>query len=90
MVLTFVDAVAKYGKLLKETDLGFAYERAGTSFSGQMSQNFIVLTDANVITGPRGGGRPGPPKFTGGNKRALERGEGQSSLPKRQSGKKTD
>ena len=34
MVLTFVDAVAKYGKNLKGADLSFAYERAGNSFNG--------------------------------------------------------
>ena len=50
---------------LKKADLGFAYERAGESFSGQMSQNFFVLNDEDVIYGPCGNGGSGPPKLTG-------------------------
>ena len=87
--LTFVDAVIKYGKNLRKGDLGFAYERAGESFSGQMSQNFVVLTDDNVIAaGPRGSGKPVAPRLTGGNKRGLDKDDGQNSLSKRPASKK--
>ena len=79
-VLTFVDAVAKFGKRVKEADLSLAYERAGATFKGQMEQNFVVLTDKGVKEGgrqPRAGGSSGiPVVLTGGNaggsKRAFE------------------
>ena len=86
--LTFVDAIMKYGRTLKKADLGFAYERAGESFNGQMSQNFVVLTDDNVITGPRGPGRSETPRLTGGNKRGLEKEDGRNSRSKRPANKR--
>jgi hypothetical protein len=45
MVLTFVDAVSRYGRDMVEGDLVEAYRRAGRSFQGQLQQNFIVLRD---------------------------------------------
>jgi hypothetical protein len=40
---TFTDAIAKYGHLLKQFDLGEAYRRAGSFFKGQLEQKFVVL-----------------------------------------------
>jgi hypothetical protein len=42
---TFTDAIAKYGHLLKQFDLGEAYRRAGSFFKGQLEQNFVVLKE---------------------------------------------
>jgi hypothetical protein len=54
---TFSDAVAKYGSLVKDEDLGEAYRRAGTAFTGQLEQHFVVLRDgAQQATGPMPGG----------------------------------
>ena len=39
LVLTYVDAIVRYGGRVKEGDLGLAYERAGIFFVGQMRQN---------------------------------------------------
>ena len=89
MGLTFVDAVVRYGGRVKEADLGLAYERAGTSFVGQMSQNFVVLTDKGVRKGgrqPRGGGNGGSMILTGGNKRTLEEGKDNETMAKKQAG----
>ena len=87
--LTFVDAIVKYGNRVKETDLTLAYERAGTSFAGQMGQNFIVLTDKGVKKGgrqSRGGRGAGQMILTGGNKRALEDGKDSGNVAKKQVG----
>ena len=62
----------------READLTLAYERAGTSFAGQMGQNFIVLTDKGVKQGgrqSRGGGGAGRAVLTGANKRTLDDGD---------------
>ena len=87
-ILTFVDAVAKFGNRVKEADLGLAYERAGVTFKGQMEQNFVVLTDKGVKEGwrqPRAGGSSGiPVLLTGGNKRALDEERDLSNNAKRQ------
>ena len=72
LALTFVDALLKFGKGLKVADLGTAYGRAGTTFEGQMEQNFVVLKDkmGKGNKGPsRGRGRPAG---VGGNKRPLD------------------
>ena len=77
LALTFVDAIVRYGRKVREADLTLAYERAGTSFAGQMGQNFIVLTDKGVKQGgrqSRGGGGAGRVVLTGANKRALDDG----------------
>jgi len=66
--LTFVDAVATYGHLLKQVELGDAYRRAGNSFKGQLEQLFVVMRESDGGAGrarhqhPAGGiagsGRP--------------------------------
>ncbi len=50
--LTFADAVAKYGKRLDQENLADAYKRAGRSFRGLLSQNFVVLKEETEITAP--------------------------------------
>ena len=45
MVLTFIDAVTRYGREMVEGDLVEAYRRAGRTFQGQLQQNFVVLRD---------------------------------------------
>ena len=42
MILTFIDAVTRYGRELVEGDLVEAYRRAGRAFQGQLQQNFVV------------------------------------------------
>ena len=42
---TFVDAVAKYRRKITDSDLGAAYNRAGSAFAGQLKQNFILLNE---------------------------------------------
>ena len=49
--LTFVDAIARMGKKMIESDFGFAYGKAGISFKGQMQQNFVVLHEKGVKAG---------------------------------------
>jgi len=68
----FVDAVAKFGSRLSHRDLSTAYARAGDTFTGALSQYFVVLSDDVVIRGRsanrmplgrrggRGGGIPRP------------------------------
>ena len=52
----FSDAVKRYGRILREGDLSSAYRKAGTSFEGQLQQNFVVLHDLNQAKpGPWGG-----------------------------------
>ena len=46
MAYTFADALARYGKQLRQSDLGDAYRRAGIAFKGQLQQNFVVLYDS--------------------------------------------
>jgi hypothetical protein len=43
--LTFADAITRYGKKLNLENLDEAYRKAGKAFGGQLSQNFVVLTD---------------------------------------------
>ena len=87
--LTFVDAIVKYGGRVSQADLGLAYEKAGTSFLGQMAQNFVILNDKGVRRGggqSRGGGSSVQPRLTGGNKRALDEENENDSQAKRQVG----
>ena len=46
-VLTFADAIVKYGKNLKEEYLADAYRKVGNSFPGQLEQHFVVLKNRN-------------------------------------------
>ena len=56
MNLGFADAVKRYGRILREGDLASAYRKAGTSFEGQLQQNFVVMHDLNKTrVGPWGG-----------------------------------
>ena len=55
--LTFVDAVEKYGHMLKEEDLGHAYRRCGKSFKGQLGQHFVLLKDQPQVHQVQQGGR---------------------------------
>ena len=64
---TFTDAVSRFSNLLKKDELKTAYERAGMSFRGQLSQTFVVLKEedqdvqdlgtSRPWSGARGGGR---------------------------------
>jgi hypothetical protein len=58
---SFVDSVTKFGKVLTFEDLETAYGRAGTSFNGQLQQNFVVLNERDQqrlqsVSGTAGGG----------------------------------
>ena len=74
--LTFVDAITRFGGKLTRGDLQVAYGRAGTSFSGQLQQNFVVLHDKGGVkkTGVAG------PTMGGGKKRANEDGGGSTDV----------
>ena len=68
--LTFADAVAKFGRLMSRGDLQQAYGRAGTSFAGQMQQNFVVLHDRDggmAVQRPESRGVPA--QIMGGEKK---------------------
>ena len=74
-VLTFVDAVVRYGGRVAGSDLRLAYERAGMSFKGQMQQNFVVLNDKGVREGgwaSRGRGGAGQPQGNAGGSRGSQ------------------
>ena len=77
-VLTFVDAVVRYGGRVAGSDLRLAYERAGMSFKGQMQQNFVVLNDKGVREGgwaSRGRGGAGQTqRNAGGSRESLATG----------------
>ena len=78
--MTFVDAVARLGKGLSRGDLQTAYARAGSSFEGQLQQNFVVLHDKEgrmAVQKPGGSGGAGA-RVGGGTKRTLN-GTGQAS-----------
>ena len=46
--LTFTDAIAKYGKTLREEFLLDAYKKVGMAFKGHLEQHFVVLKDLDV------------------------------------------
>ena len=68
MAYTFSDALTRYGRQLRQSDLGEAYRRAGKAFTGQMQQNFVVLYEARP---------PGEGNYTGRQqiKRRMNEGE---------------
>ena len=70
--LTFVDAIARMGRRMTETDFGFAYGRAGISFKGQMQQNFVVLHEKGVKVGAGQWGGASRPDAGIRNKRPRE------------------
>ncbi len=67
---TFVDAITKFGHLVKQVELGEAYRRAGNSFKGQMEQQFIILREQQGASG--GGPRPRAEGSTASRKRPRE------------------
>jgi hypothetical protein len=44
---TFVDSIMKYSNLIRPADLAAAYRRAGSSFDGQLQQNFVLVLANN-------------------------------------------
>ena len=59
----FSDAVKRYGRILREGDLASAYRKAGSSFEGQLQQNFVVLHDLNQAKPGPWGGKGGATTF---------------------------
>ena len=51
-VMTFTDAVVKYGQEMTTEELKGAYEKAGEGFKGQMTSTFIILKEQNIIAKP--------------------------------------
>ena len=45
VVMMFADAVEKYGRRLKDENLGLAYHRTRLAFRDQQQINFVVLKD---------------------------------------------
>ena len=73
MKLGFADAIKRYGRILREGDLANAYRKAGTSFDGQLQQNFVVLHDlSQAKAGPWGGKGGGTTFPQSEKKRARE------------------
>ena len=76
MTLGFADAIKRYGRILREGDLASAYRKAGTSFEGQLQQNFVVLHDLNQAKAGPWGGKGGGSTFPQSErKRAREQVE---------------
>ena len=46
-VLTFADAIEKFGKKINQEGLGDAYRRAERAFAGQLEQHFVVLRNSH-------------------------------------------
>ena len=69
VVMTFADAIEKYGKRLNEDGLAMAYNRTGMAFKEQLQMNFVVLKD---LPRPTMGNQTNQPGFTWGKKRPLE------------------
>jgi len=78
----YVDAIAKFFSIAAHLDLASAYTRAGATFSGSMSQYFIVLSD-EYVTAPRTGANRAPMGRRGGNRGRGDRGRGDRSRPGR-------
>jgi hypothetical protein len=51
-VHTFTDALLRFGKKLDLNNIDDAYRRAGRAFTGNMEQNFVVLTDNRRLPTP--------------------------------------
>ena len=69
VVMTFADAIEKFGKRLTDDHLGLAYSRTGMAFKEQLQMNFVVLKD---LPRPSGGSQTVQPGFNLGKKRPLE------------------
>ena len=68
-VMTFADAVEKYGRRLNDDNLGLAYHRTGLAFRDQLQMNFVVLKD---LPRPAIENQTNKPGFNWGKKRPLE------------------
>ena len=67
-----MSCVWKFGRLISRGDLQQAYGRAGTSFAGQMQQNFVVLHDRDGgMAVQRPVSRGVPAQSMGGEKKAV-------------------
>ncbi len=64
---SYVDAIAKFYSTASRLDLATAYTRAGSTFSGSMSQFFVVLSDDYVLVPSRGANRA-PVRRRGGTR----------------------
>ena len=45
-----IDTITRFGHRVTVEDLETAYGRAGTSFNGQLQQNFVVLNERDQAT----------------------------------------
>ena len=72
MKLGFADAIKRYGRILREGDLANAYRKVGTSFDGQLQQNFVVLHDLNQAKAGPWGGKGGVPLSHNLKRKELE------------------
>lgn len=84
----FVDAVAKFGSKLRPRDLTIAYSRAGSTFTGALSQYFVVLSDDHVRQGLRTDANRAPlgvrgGRFGGADRRGIARRLFQRPFPDR-------
>jgi len=70
----FVDAIAKFSSKLSDSDLSTAYVRAGSTFSGSMSQYFVVLKDSLINSLPRSSANRAPLGRRGGRQPWQRRG----------------
>jgi hypothetical protein len=77
---TFVDSIMNYGNLIRPADLSAAYKRAGSSFDGQLQQNFVLMTEAEredcwaSTSGSGSGHGSGSFRGRGGHGRGGDRG----------------
>ena len=69
-VHTFTDAILRFGKKMDLNSLDDAYRRAGRAFTGNMEQNFVVLTDNKRVPAAQNAPQSGPSGLT--KKRPLE------------------
>ena len=44
-IMTFADAIERYGTRIEQDNLAEAYKRVGRAFYGQLEQHFVVLKD---------------------------------------------
>ena len=82
-VMTFADAIERYGSRIEQDYLSEAYKRVGRAYFGQLEQHFVVLKDDRRpnqnYTGPAGQAKKRPNEdqnqhLDGNNKRGRGRG----------------
>jgi hypothetical protein len=79
---TFIDAVSKFGNLVKMEDLDAAYSRVGNAFEGQVAQNFVVLNNRDhdyFRSGASGAPGPSSRRSDSGNQRGRSFGGARGS-----------